>query len=184
MVYALKSCLRGESVRDHMDMAEPTEENIEKARTKQLVCPLPYLGHNNDNDTSKVVEEGMHPITCTADRYCLVDEFHKDNHKNPKDMLRHLSLVPEIRGKINSQVAEQLFNHLKRDIYYLNSNNGAHYMFLLRLLLHLRNEDINKESSTSTADSLKTWLPKSKTEIGKDGHIVASIGESNGTVRG
>lgn len=90
-------------------LAEPTQSNIELAKCGQLKVSLPWLN-------IKKIEPDLngHPVTGSSDHYVLYDRFHEANTKDSKDVLRKLTLVPQLAGKVNSQVAEQLFAKMKK----------------------------------------------------------------------
>ncbi|XP_056091692.1 uncharacterized protein LOC130071101 [Rhinichthys klamathensis goyatoka] len=86
-----------------------------------------------------------HPFTGSADHYCLYDTFHEGNTKDPKDILRRIKTVPELAGRINSQVAEQLFSTMKKNNYYMNMLSPSTHVFMMRNVLHNYNQRKNKK---------------------------------------
>lgn len=90
-------------------LSDPSQDNITKAKDGKLKVSLPWL-------TSKklVPDRYGHPITGSAEHYALYDRFHEENTKDPRDVLRKLGLVPQLAGKVNSQIAEQLFAGIKK----------------------------------------------------------------------
>jgi len=70
-------------------------------------------------------------LTGSEVHYCLYDTFHERNTKNPKDILRRLGLVPELAGRINSQVAEQLFSIMKKNNYFMNMLSPSEHVFTM-----------------------------------------------------
>lgn len=85
-------------------LLEPSDENIQWASDGGMVS-LPWL-----NSRKMVPDPGAHPLTGSAEHYCLYDKFHEKNTKDPKDVLRRIKMVPELSGRVNSHVAEQLFS--------------------------------------------------------------------------
>lgn len=71
--------------------------------TKQgkLKVSLPWLIEKTDTLNS----EG-HPITGSSEHYVLYDKLHESNTKDPKDVLRKISLVPELQGWLNKMLTE------------------------------------------------------------------------------
>ena len=51
-----------------------------------------------------------------------------------------IGLVPELHGKLNSQNVEQLFSQIRKNNYFLNSMSPCSHVFLMRSILHHRNE--------------------------------------------
>ncbi|CAI5686400.1 unnamed protein product [Oreochromis niloticus] len=77
-------------------LAEPTEENVKAAQDGSLKVNLPWLHERMDS-----VNENPHPVTGSSDHYVLYDRFHEGNTKDPKDILRRIQLVPELKGWLN-----------------------------------------------------------------------------------
>jgi len=179
VVYGFKVLLRGESVRDHVDLllslkhlpnlvvndmpgmtakhgnhrqanmfkpfegrfADPCEENLRMLNDRTFEVSIDLFatsGHHSSTDHTNSAEP-VHPVTGSSDTYCATDQFHLKNIKTEVDKLRNLKLVRELRGRLNSQVEEQLFSHFHKNAYFLNSMTPYKFMFTLRLLLHLRN---------------------------------------------
>lgn len=95
-------------------LAEPTEANISAAKDGNLVVHIPGL------DPNVVPEEGV--------RYSLADKFHQGNLSANEDFLRRVSLVPQLAGRVNTQVQEQLFRKFGRDAYFLTQLTPAHLL--------------------------------------------------------
>jgi len=214
VVYCLKVLLRGESVRDHVDIllsmkhiptlvindmsgmtakhgnhrqsgmfkphegrfAENNDNNLQMLRDGTLEVSLPMFdnrllgtGHVN-SDVLSSLSVGLHPITKSADVYCAADQFHLKNIKTESDKLRNIKLVKELRGQINSQVQEQLFSSLRKDVYFLNSLSPVKFLFVVRLLLHFRNEAI-RESQLKAAEKLLHGTGVTVTTAAADGRI-------------
>lgn len=94
-------------------LAEPTQSNIELTKCGQLKVSLPWL-----NIKKTEPDLNGHPVTGSSDHYVLYDRFHEANTKDSKDVLRKLTLVPQLAGKVNSQVAEQLFAWKKKTLLF------------------------------------------------------------------
>ncbi|RXN07200.1 HMG domain-containing 3-like protein [Labeo rohita] len=73
-------------------LADSTLENINKAKQGKLKVSLPWLIEKIDNPSSE-----CHPITGSSKHYVLYDKLHESNTKDPKDVLRKISLVPELQ---------------------------------------------------------------------------------------
>lgn len=87
-----------------------------------------------------------HPVTGSAQHYALYDTFHQHNTKDDRDSLRLVKLVPELCGWLNSQVAEQLFSEMRKNNYFMNLLSPTSHIFLIRNILHHRNELINQKA--------------------------------------
>ncbi|XP_059906610.1 uncharacterized protein LOC132456282 [Gadus macrocephalus] len=115
-------------------LLDPSPGNIQWAANGGTVH-LPWL-----NTKKTVPDLGGHPLTGSAEHYCLYDTFHEGNTKDPKDVLRRIKMVPELAGKINSQVAEQLFSTMKKSNYYMNMLSPSAHVFLMRNVIHNYNQ--------------------------------------------
>nr|XP_021322232.1 uncharacterized protein LOC110437946 [Danio rerio] len=118
----------------------PTPDNIAKAKDGKLKVSLPWL-----NCKKNIPDTEGHPITGSAEHYALYDRFHEDNTKDPRDVLRKLDLVPQLAGKVNSQVAEQLFSRMKKNNYFLNMALPSTHLFLMRNIIHHHNMHRNEQ---------------------------------------
>ncbi|XP_072567723.1 uncharacterized protein [Paramormyrops kingsleyae] len=121
-------------------LAEPTEENVKAARDGKLRVNLPWLHERMDS-----VNENPHPITGSSDHHVLYDRFHEGNTKDPKDILRRIQLVPELKGWLNSQVVEQFFASMRKNNYFLNNMSPSTHVFLMRNIIHHHNTVTNKK---------------------------------------
>ncbi|CAM4597191.1 unnamed protein product [Leuciscus chuanchicus] len=120
-------------------LLDPSHENLQYASNGGMVN-LPWL-----NTKKTVPDPGGHPLTGSADHYCLYDRFHEGNTKDPKDILRRIKMVPELAGRINSQVAEQLFSTMKKNNYYMNMLSPSAHVFMMRNVIHNYNQRKNKK---------------------------------------
>ncbi|KAG1940192.1 hypothetical protein F2P79_016907 [Pimephales promelas] len=120
-------------------LLDPSHENLQYASNGGMVN-LPWL-----NTRKTVPDPGGHPLTGSADHYCLYDTFHEGNTKDPKDILRRIKMVPELAGRINSQVAEQLFSTMKKNNYYMNMLSPSAHVFMMRNVIHNYNQRKNEK---------------------------------------
>ena len=205
IVYGFKSLLRGESVRDHLDLVksfcvQPTiiindmagmtaahgnkrfskmfyphqgrladDSLLEDVKAKTFVKEMPTILGQVEMPRS----ECGHPVSGLCETFVLSDEFHKKNSSNEKDLLRDPSLVPQLKKHLNTQTGEQLFSLTKSYIYFLNCMSPRRYMFVLRLLLHLRNEGINATNLTMLKANL---LPGTYLSRAVDGRVKVIVG--------
>ncbi|CAM4720409.1 unnamed protein product [Leuciscus chuanchicus] len=121
-------------------LSPPTPDNIAKAKDGKLKVSLPWL-----NCKKMIPDPEGHPITGSAEHYALYDRFHENNTKDPRDVLRKLHIVPQLAGKVNSQVAEQLFSRMKKNNYFLNMALPSTYLFLMRNIIHHHNMYRNEQ---------------------------------------
>lgn len=82
-------------------LLDPSAKNLEWASQGGKIS-LPWL-----KTMKAFLDPNSHPLTGSNDHYCLCDMLHERNSKDPKDGLLRLGLVPELAGRVNSQVAEQ-----------------------------------------------------------------------------
>lgn len=133
-------------------VVQGTVENISKAEEKTLKVNFPFLQKAQSVKVPAITVDHSycvarkHPVTGSDEHYCLTDEFHKKNVKTKVDKLRECNLVHELCGLVNTQVQEQLFRKTVRDLYFLNMMSPGNYLFLLRLILHLQNNEKNKST--------------------------------------
>ena len=122
-------------------VAAATPDNISAAKKGEIMVNFPWLIQQ------KVpADAGGHPATGCAEHYALYDTFHQQNTKDDRDALRLIKLVPELCGWVNSQVAEQLFADMKKNNYFMNMLSPTSHVFLMRNILHHRNEQLNQKA--------------------------------------
>ena len=85
------------------------------------------------------------PLT-VSERYSLFDRFHEKNSTSPSDLLRRVTLVPELNAVVNTEVEEQLHNSINRSNYSFNMMLPGNHLFMMRLKLHSSNMKINQGS--------------------------------------
>lgn len=126
-------------------LAAATEANLTRMEAEDLTVNMPQLVsslarvHDERVKHDHGYSEVIHPVTRMREKFSISDEFHKKNVSSRKDKLRDLSLVPELSGWVNTQIKEQLYSSVKKDIYFLDGLSPSKYMFVLRLLLDLHN---------------------------------------------
>eukprot|EP00742_Colponemidia_sp_Colp-10_P009472 GILJ01010328.1.p1 GENE.GILJ01010328.1~~GILJ01010328.1.p1 ORF type:complete len:350 (+),score=22.44 GILJ01010328.1:158-1051(+) len=86
----------------------------------------------------------VHPVTLTADRKLLYDEFHQGNTSDPADILRTVAFCKDLEGFIKTTVGENINNVRKRDIYYMNSLHPLKHLMFEEIKIALRNYRIVK----------------------------------------
>ncbi|XP_073681623.1 HMG domain-containing protein 3-like [Garra rufa] len=119
-------------------LSEPTQENVRAARNGKLHVSLPWL-----HERVYCGEENAHPVTGSSEHYVLYDRFHEKNATDPKDILRRIQLVPELKGWLNSQVAEQFFAKMRKSNYFFNNMAPSTHAFLMRSVIHRHNTSTN-----------------------------------------
>ncbi|XP_051787215.1 uncharacterized protein LOC114656598 [Erpetoichthys calabaricus] len=122
-------------------LAEATCDNIEMAVKENLKINLPWL-----NAKKITPDSNCHPVTGSAEHYALYDTFHQYNIMDEKDVLRRISLVPELQGWINSQRAEQFFAEMRKNNYFLNMLSPSAHVFLMRSIIHQHNQSVNQKA--------------------------------------
>ncbi len=139
-------------------LAASTQDTVTAAQQGKLSIPLPWLTEKLQNP-----DEDGHPCTGSSDHYVLYDKFHEANTKDPKEVLRRINLVPELRASLNSQVAEQLFSSLRKNNYFVNNMAPSTHIFMMRNLVHHRNSNTNET------------LLKKQLKRGRDSHSLHDI---------
>ena len=89
-------------------------------------------------------QEEVHPVTGVTDRYSLCDRFHEKNSSSAPDILRRVTLVPELNAVINTEVEEQLHSSINRSNYTFNMMLPGNHLFMMRLKIHLSNTHIDQ----------------------------------------
>lgn len=119
-------------------LCEPTDANVSAAKDGKLHVSLPWLHEGVHSG-----EATAHPITGSSEHYVLYDRFHEKNASDPKDILRRIQLVPELRGWLNSQVVEQFFAKMRKNNYFLNNMSPSTHVFMMRSIVHHHNTCTN-----------------------------------------
>lgn len=119
-------------------LCDPTDENVRAAKDGKLHVSLPWL-----QERMSAGEEAGHPVTGSSEHYVLYDRFHERNASDPKDVLRRIQLVPELRGWLNSQVVEQFFAKMRKNNYFLNNMSPSTHTFMMRSIVHRHNTTTN-----------------------------------------
>ena len=122
-------------------VAAATPDNISAAKKGEIKVHFPWL-----NQQKVPADAGGHPATGCAEHHALYDTFHQQNIKDDRDALRLIMLVPELCVWVNSQVAEQLFADMKKNNYFMNMLSPTSHVFLMRNILHHRNEQLNQKA--------------------------------------
>ena len=167
--------------------AEPTKENINLCKAGKLEVDVPELDLSciRPQYCDPVVEEHLysdvssarvHPVTHTANRYCAVDRFHKDNIKTDTEKLRNIDLVKQLKGSINTQVMEQMFEKLGKDRYFVNMLKPTNYLFVMRLLLHLHNDSITNRQVARATQAFSKFQTGAVASIGSDSRLYMTLG--------
>ena len=127
----------------------PTDDILTAIANGTYQKSLPGLNKCNTlyedmQDHAYSISSEVHPVTRMTQHFMLSDDFHKHNLSFIEDRLRDCALVPELAGLVNTETAEQLFSDLNKNMYFLNSMSPVNHIFALRLIIHLRNEKINR----------------------------------------
>nr|XP_055034865.1 uncharacterized protein LOC129422787 [Misgurnus anguillicaudatus] len=121
-------------------LAEPTQDNVDLAKSGQLNVSLPWL-----QSKKAVADVYEHPVTGSSDRYVLYDKIHEGNHKDIRDVLRNVTSVPQLAGKVNSRIVKQLFTEMKKNSYFLRTSSPSTQLFQMRNIIHRYNEHKNSK---------------------------------------
>jgi hypothetical protein len=120
-------------------LAECSTQNINDAKKSALQVNLPWIVHRKcPPDTDG------HPVTGCNERFCLYDTFHQKNCTVDKELLRQTKICPQLSGRVNTQIVEQLNRQMGRNNYFLNMMKPGNQLFTLRLIFHLNNLKRNK----------------------------------------
>eukprot|EP00742_Colponemidia_sp_Colp-10_P023250 GILJ01027659.1.p1 GENE.GILJ01027659.1~~GILJ01027659.1.p1 ORF type:complete len:574 (-),score=24.48 GILJ01027659.1:681-2402(-) len=105
---------------------EPTADNIRAAALGTFRVSAPWVNNIRQvrltpdreralNSEGRYPEMQVHPITLTAEKVALYDEFHQGNTTDVSDILRTVALCPDLEGLSKSTVSENYNNMRKRD---------------------------------------------------------------------
>lgn len=97
-------------------VVEPTEENVKQACDVNHLVSLPWL---NDSDTAKhqPLSDSHYSVTGSDTHSCLIDNLHEINVKK-EEVLRRITIIKELKGKLNSQKHEQIHAFYDHDNRY------------------------------------------------------------------
>ena len=123
-------------IADAQDLA-----NVQNALGGNMQVHLPCLGN-----VTPVCQRGgnNHPITGIAFRFALLDRFHENNTTVEIECLRKIKLVPELFGKVNTNIAEQTFAKHNDSKNFLNHMRPVFHYYLLRSIVNESNHEINE----------------------------------------
>ena len=91
----------------------------------------------------EVNEEDAHPVSGSSEHYSLYDRFHEKNSSDRYEILRRVTFVKELCGRVNTQTEEQLHSQEGKNNYFLNMMKSTNHLFLFRSIIDRRNEQIN-----------------------------------------
>ncbi|MES9880904.1 MAG: hypothetical protein ABW185_08490 [Sedimenticola sp.] len=123
-------------------VAEPTVGNVQMAKNGQLDISLPWLtGTERRHDCTD--SQYVHPISGSDWHLCLFDRFHERNVKKEEEVMRRITHVKQLKGRLNSQKDEQLHAKYNHDMRYLNEMQPINHIFLFRCNIDVHNERVN-----------------------------------------
>ncbi|XP_073671201.1 uncharacterized protein [Paramisgurnus dabryanus] len=146
----------------------PTEENISLAKEGEVKVNLPWL-----TEPRNPPDINGHPTTGSSEHYVLYDKLHETNAKDPKDFLRRTALVPELAGKVNTQVVEQFFSQMEKNNYFLNMMAPSSQIFLIRNIVHHHNTQLN----TSRVEKIEKLMGTRQTFMNKNGQLIIGLSQ-------
>ena len=129
-------------------VVEPSDDNVKLAKDDKLPSQsFPYLMKRMEKAVQPSKEAvfscNSHPVTHANLRLSLYDEFHERNTKIAKEYLRRTGHILELDGVI-TETAEQLNFYLSNSIYFLDVCSPAVHLLLIRNMLAMRNNELNK----------------------------------------
>ena len=121
---------------------EVTAANVELAKSGKLSVLFPFL---EDNTPAKCTLSGLdsHPVTGSNIQLALFDTFHQGNTKSEVESLRRIGCIKELKGILNSQVAEQLHHSFNKNKHVLNQMKPVNHIFMFLSLIDLHNDTKN-----------------------------------------
>ena len=134
----------------------PSEENIKQARDGNLLVSLPWLSDSETaNQQPSSAAERQHPVSGSDTRLCLFDRLHERNVKKDVEVLRRITNIKELKGKLNSQKDEQIHSSYNHDSRYLNQMKPVNHIFLFRSNIDIRNDRINSRLTEAIKEEHK-----------------------------
>lgn len=146
----------------------PTEENIDAAKEGCLVLHLPWVQGSSIPKAfqfsfgEEKPQEEVHPVTGVTDRYSLCDRFHEKNSLKAPNVLRRVTLVPELNAVINTEVEEQLHSSVNRSNYTFNMMLPGNHLFMMRLKIHLSNTHIDQVYRCKLEKAIRSYTGTAK----------------------
>ena len=139
-------------------ICENTSENIQAAKDGTLEINLEYIEKaayaHIQEDTAMVQDHSYadkeintqeHPLSGSSSRLVLFDRLHEKNTCDEANrLLRSVKFVPQIRGEIDSEVAEHKNAFMSEDKYFLDMLGHEHHLIVTRSILLVKNKEINK----------------------------------------
>lgn len=153
-----------------------TEEAIQFSKTEKFNISIPSLDATKWDLSAVHVDHpysqgGVHPITKTADTFSAFDRFHQHNSKIPADRLRRPDTVLELQGRVNTQVMEELFSEIQRARFFLTQLSPIHHIFVVRLMLHLRNQQRTQKIMKRMEKTMTETIPGAEITIAEDKRV-------------
>ena len=108
-------------------VADATNGNLE--RSFPWMKPTEHLKCGENNDLN------CHPVTGSERHFCLFDRFHEKNTNSEIEILRRVTIIPELNCQINTQVEEQLHRKFRESTNFLNMCSPVNHIFLFRSML-------------------------------------------------
>ena len=95
-------------------VTNPEEQDIvQMANDNYLHVSFPWIFKQEQQKIETCTESNTHPVTGSNVHLCLFDKFHERNTISQIEALSRIGNIPELNGKFNSEIEEQL--HLKFD---------------------------------------------------------------------
>lgn len=121
-------------------LAEPTPVHLNLARRGKLNVSLPWL-----RSKKTVADLHGHPVTGSSKHYVLYDQIPEGNHRHGRDVLRNPTCVPQLAGKADRRILEQLFDEIEQNSYFLKMLSPSTQMFQMRNIIHHYNQHKNNK---------------------------------------
>ena len=86
----------------------------------------------------------------------------KKNSSSAPDVLRRVTLVPELNSVINTEVEEQLHNSINRSNYTFNMMLPGNHLFMMRLKIHLSNTHIDQVYRCKLEKAIRSYTGTAK----------------------
>ena len=107
------------------------KEHFKSRKRFSRKVSFPWLDIEQGEDD--VTEEGCHPVSGSSFRLALFDRFHEGNTKSSAELLKCVHLVNGLKGKVNTQVEEQLHRKLNRGNHFFESDGSSKTHFYVSL---------------------------------------------------
>ena len=127
-------------------VADPEQQDIVQVANNNLHVSFPWIFKREQQKNETCTESNTHAVTGgDVDKFrqisinFLFNKFHERNTTSKIDALRRIGNIPELNGKFNSEIEEQLHLKCDNDKKLLNMMQPTTHMYLFRSIINHHN---------------------------------------------